>query len=297
VSDRIKLTLSLGIVLLAFSHAWLTAFLVRVPLTAEGRNHELKSFSFDTIEGGIKSIRTVNTAARDELKKQSPICIPCIAQVGSNQPQPQPKPIPVPAVQVKQANNANLDVFVGSDAQSQQLLKWFNSDPDLVRIKQGVNFQAYGPGNSLYKTRYASIIPESAFPAVVFTRPDGGHIHLASRDQIPATAKELYEDLKQSFRLMQSVYSPSPVKQEAEPVSSPDCPDGNCPVPDQANRRPLFPNLRPANPDSGGGLFPSEPTGFDINLIEGILRRSGYSLETVLVIVALVVGVVIYKLR
>ena len=293
MSDRIKLTLSLGIVLLAFSHAWLTAVLVRVPLTIEGP-HELKSFSFDTVESGIKSSKIVNAAARDELKKQSPICIPCLAQVGNQQP---PKPSPVPAVQVKQANNANIDIFVGSDPQSQQLLKWFNSAPDLIRIKQGVNFQAYGAGNSLYKNRYASIIPESAFPAVVFTRPDGGHIHLASKDQIPATAKELYDDLKQSFKLMQSVYAPSP-KQEAEPVvpQNADCPDGNCP--DPVNRKPLFPNLRNPSPDSGGGLFPSEPSsGFNIQAIEGLLRRSGYSLETVLVVVALVAFVVIYKMR
>jgi hypothetical protein len=197
-------------------------------------------------------------------------------------------------VQVKQANNANIDVFIGSDAQSQQLLKWFNSDPDLLKLKSGVNFQAYGAGNSLYKTRYASIIPESAFPAVVFTRHDGGHIHLASKDQIPATAKELYEDLKQSFRLMQSLDNPTPAKQEQ--ASSPDCPDGNCPLPvDPVNRKPLFPNLRPP-PTPDGNLFPADQS-VNLNLIEGLFRRSGYSFETVFLIVAIVVAVVVYKLR
>jgi hypothetical protein len=281
---------------LAFSHAWLTAFLVRVPLSVvESNSQDVKSFSFDTIENGIASKRSVNAAARDEIKKQFPYCHPCIAQVGS-QPQPQPKPTPVPQVQVKQANNSNLDLFVGSDAQSQQLLKWFNSDPDLLKLKSSVNFQAYGAGNSLYKTRYASIIPESLFPAIVFTRPDGGHIHLASKDQIPSTAKELFEDLKQSFRLMQSVYSPSPAKQTTEaPVSFPDCVDGNCPVPDPANRKPLFPNLRPS-PIPDGNLFPADQT-VNLSLIEGLFRRSGYSLETVFLIVAVIVAVVIYKLR
>lgn len=292
MSDRIKIGLSLGIVLLAFSHAWLTAFLVRVPLPIEAGATELKSFSFDTIESGIKSSRTVNAAARDELKKQTPICVPCLAQIGNNQPQP--KPAPVPQVQIKQANNANIDIFVGSDAQSQQLLKWFNSNPDLLKLKSGVNFQAYGAGNSLYKTRYAAIIPESAFPAVVFTRQDGGHIHLASKDQIPATAKELYEDLKQSFRLMQSLYNPTPVKQEQ--ASSPDCPDGNCPLPaDPVNRKPLFPNLRP-QPSPDGNLFPVDQVD-SLNLIEGFFRRSGYSTEMVLLIVAVVAAVIIYKLR
>jgi hypothetical protein len=64
---------------------------------------------------------------------------------------------------------------------------------------------------------------------------------------------------------------------------------------DQANRRPLFPLRNPANP-GGGGLFPDDSSN-NMNLIEGLLRRSGYSLETVLVIVALIVGVVIWKLR
>jgi len=294
VSDRVRVTISLGIVLLAFSHAWLTAFLVRVPLSVvESNTQEAKSFSFDTIESGIASKRSVNAAARDEIKKQLPYCPPCIAQVGS-QPKPQPKPSPVPQVQVKQANNSNIDIFVGSDAQSQQLLKWFNSDPDLLKLKSGVNFQAYGAGNSLYKTRYASIIPESLFPAVVFTRPDGGHIHLASKDQIPSTAKELYEDLKQSFRLMQSVFSPTPAKQEQ--ASSPDCPDGNCPLPvDPVNRKPLFPNLRPS-PQPDGNLFPVDQTA-SLNMIESFFRRSGYSTETVLLIVAVVAAVIVYKLR
>lgn len=288
MSDRIKIGLSLGIVLLAFSHAWLTAFLVRVPLPMEAGATELKSFSFDTFESGIKSSRTVNAAARDEIKKQLP-CVPCLAQIGSSQP----KPTPVPQVQVKQANSANIDLFVGSDPQSQQLLKWFNSDPDLLKLKAGVNFQAYGAGNSLYKTRYASLIPESAFPAVVFTRQDGGHIHLASKDQIPPTAKELYEDLKQSFKLMQSLYTPTPPKQ-GDALAA-DCPDGNCPVPEPVNRKPLFPNLRqPANPD--GNLFPVDQVD-SLNMIEGFFRRSGYSTEMVLLIVAVVAAVIIYKLR
>lgn len=292
MSDRVKVTLSLGIFLLAFSHAWLTAFLVRVPITGDAPHQELKSFSFDTLKSGVDSAKSVNAAARDELKKQD-ICLPCLAQIGSTQPKP------VPQVQVKQANNANIDLFVGSDPQSQQLLKWFNGDPDLIKLKSGVNFQAYGSGNSLYKTRYASIIPESMFPAIVFTRPDGGHIHLASKDQIPTTAKELYEDLKQSFRLMQSVYTTTPApKQEADQATNADCPDGNCPIPtDPANKKPLFPNLRnPVNPD-GGGLFPVDSNSFDASMVEGFFRRSGYSMETVLVIVALIVGVVIYKLR
>lgn len=298
MSDKTRISLSLGIVILAFSHAWLTAFLVRVPITAEGRERELKSFSFDTIESGLTNKKFINAAARDELKKD--ICIPCIAQVASYPSQPKPQPLP--QVQVKQANNANLDLFVGSDAQSQQLLKWFNSDPDLVKLKSSVNYQAYGAGNSLYKTRYASIIPEPLFPAIVFTRPDGGHIHLASRDQIPSTPRALYDDLKQSFRLMQSVYNPAPKQSLEEIASEPnaDCPDGNCPLPndqDQANRKPLFPLRNPNNPNDSGGLFPDSGSGFDGNMIEVLLRRSGYSAETVLVILALVVGVVIYKLR
>lgn len=295
MSDRIRVTISLGIVLLAISHAWLTAFLVRVPITTEGRERELRSFSFDSIESGVSKRNFVNAAARDEIKKQ--ICIPCV--VAQSTPTQQAPSKPLPNIQLKQENKANLDVFVGNDAQSQQILKWFNADPDLVKLKTSVNYQAYGAGNSLYKTRYASIIPESMFPAIVFTRPDGGHIHLASRDQIPSTPRALFEDLKQSFQLMQSVYSPTP-KQSVEEVaieSSADCPDGNCPLPNidpSANRKPLFP-LRNPNDQGGGGLFPTEP--YNVNVIEGLLRRSGYSLEMVLIAIGVIVCVVIYKLR
>ena len=282
MSDRVKFGLSFGVIFLALAHAWLTAFLVRVPLPEESVFYEQKSFSFDTLHSGIGKKTQVNAAARDEIKQQIPLCVPCLAQVPI-----QAKPLPVGPKQ-------NIDIFVGSDPQSQLLLSWFNTDPALVKLKSKVNFQAYAAGNLLYKSRYASQIPESQFPAIVFTRADGGHIHLASKGQIPDTPAALHSDLQASFEIYRTTLAP-----QAESNKDPNCPDGKCPVvppvaPDEsANRKPIFPLRNPVAPD-GDDLFPGSGM-VNPNMIEGFFRRSPIDLTTI-VLVVLVIAIA-YKFR
>ena len=120
----------------------------------------------------------------------------------SHNPQPHvtpnvPSPPSVPA-RPQVANRHQLALFVGNDSQSRRLEEWFARDPNLASLRTKVDFQVYRPENKLYQQRFASIVPVSQFPAVLFLKPDGGHIHAAGRAMIPATAGALYSDLEAS---------------------------------------------------------------------------------------------------
>ncbi len=127
----------------------------------------------------------------------------------------------------------NISVFVGSDAKSQQLLSWFNSDRQLQALKAKVNFQAYTKDNALYKTRYANVVPVEYFPAVIFSDPSGGHIHAAYRDMLPSTAAELYSDMQRASQLQRQVVQASKQQSSTSPSLS-DCDGVDC------NRDPLL---------------------------------------------------------
>lgn len=162
----------------------------------------------------------VNTSALNEIKQQSGICIPCQpnyrpvvqpqypvvvtpkAPVQPYVPSPNvPQPSPV------QPNTARYQIalFLDGSAKSQQLYNWFNTDPNLVALKNKCSFEVYTPENALYKTRYVNIVPPTQFPAALFLYPDGGHIHAAGKNTIPGTSAELYADFKLGFEKAKSV--------------------------------------------------------------------------------------------
>jgi hypothetical protein len=120
-------------------------------------------------------------------------------------PQPQPAPILPGTTRTLPASNSvlpapkiyELALFVGTDARSQQLLNWFNTDPSLAKVKAASNYQVYTRDNPLYKTRFASVVPPEQFPAVVLQHADGGHIHAAGGNFIPTSAQQLFSDFQQ----------------------------------------------------------------------------------------------------
>jgi hypothetical protein len=144
-----------------------------------------------------------------------------------------------------------LALFVGNDSQSQQLLQWFDRDPQLVHLRSKCEFQVYTASNTLYRARFAEIVPVSQFPVVLFQDSTGGHIHAAGRTMIPGTAAELYGDLRQGYGLYQQArqaqktgaikaagYSWDDSITPTMSLYSQDCPDGICPTEPSDRWRP-----------------------------------------------------------
>ena len=278
-----KLSLSFGLLALVALHA----FLLRAPLPNVQYQSDStpQSFSFDRIERNFANpaASRVNAAARDEVKRQQPGCIDC-------QKTPQQTPQSPRAEESKGQSKPvakfhNLDIFVNNDAQSKAVLGFFNSYPALRNTAASCNYQVYGPGDELYKQRYSQWIPTSQFPAILLTRLDGGHIYIASKGEIPATAAGLHAAM---YSAEQSAIKAEQLAKQVNSVeSSPDCIDGNC-------KKPPFFN-RDRNDESS--LFPSrepDPT----QLITSFFRSQGIGVESAgLLVIAIFVIFLILKQR
>lgn len=208
--------------------------------------------SYDTFKNAPLNTIPVNEEASREIKKG---------------PQQSPKSDPSSFVSVPTNQRCSVALFVSTDAQSQALLDWFNTDKYVVEFRKKCNFQAYTRDNQLYKSRYSSIIPADQFPAVVFTAPDGGHIYVAARSQLPGSASQLMKSMQDAFEVANKARAQRPAN-DAEPpaleVNSPDCPDGSCTPADREpfftpesdrDRKPLFPFLREPEKPSIESLF------------------------------------------
>ena len=237
----------------------------------------------------VKAVAPINSQARDEVKHQrgsrTPIyrptqpqpCIDCQTQrypvviypspsvpsVHHTPSQPRPTPIqpsplipdPVPLITpstpAKAPAKYELALFLDGSTRSQQLQQWFATHEGLAKLKAKCSFQVYTVDNALYQQRFAKVVPVEMFPAILFLRPDGGHIHAAGGELLPSTADALWSDLKTGFELMKSMEPVKPALQAG--IALPgfinqdwgaDCPDGMCP-PNAVDREPLFPWLHP----------------------------------------------------
>ena len=162
----------------------------------------------------------VDVAAQQELKQQlfrwrrtttgRQPCVPCQGSTSRRPSAPADrvvKPLPVdPAepnepdtpdalVDPSDADSATksplprstwqLALFLDDSPLSRRVGKWFESDASLRRLRQQCEFQQYSADNPLYRTRYAERIPVDAFPVVLLQDARGGHIHVASRHNLP----------------------------------------------------------------------------------------------------------------
>lgn len=159
-------------------------------------------------------------------------------------------------------------LFVDGSYQGQQLKSWFESDPNLVRFRNGTDYQVFTPDNRLYQARFTSVISPSQFPAIVVQDSTGGHLHAAGKNMIPGTSAELWSDIQKGYTnykqaksgLMQMTgaiktrgYNWDAEINPGMQLAPQDCPDGICPLPnDDQAWRPLD-RLRPDR--DGGGLF------------------------------------------
>jgi predicted RecA/RadA family phage recombinase len=92
-------------------------------------------------------------------------------------------------------------LFLDSSQQAVALQNWFDQDPELLKLRAKSSFQVYTANNSLYRTRFANVVPTSQFPAVLVQDATGGHIHAAGKSMIPATPQELVSDITAGYQL------------------------------------------------------------------------------------------------
>lgn len=211
---------------------------------------------------------------------------------------PEPvKPVPhVPALadtrERPEAKKYQILLFLDGSEKSAELMQWFGmkgqGDEKLMQLKAVSNFQMYTASNTLYRERYANIVPPEQFPTVLFLDKDGGHIHACGKVTIPDTAADLWDDIRSCYDLYKQAKQGTQVieasnsgviKTEgynfADFVSptlrlennEEDCPDGVCPV-DPPGWRPgdkvrdgldkLFDRKKP---DSLEGIFISWVSG------------------------------------
>lgn len=246
--------------------------------------------NFDSNRYGSPNTLPVNDAARDELKRQilgrriTPYYSPNVTpnRVPNNCPDcppgTQPRPAPAqPNVQpnaqtpgnvqpVKTQERYSIELFVTNDQQSQALQSWFKENSTLAKWTTTCNHNTYTADNPLYKSRYAPLIPPDAFPVVLVTAPNGGHVYAADRYALPQTAASLVTEISDATKLHQSIMAgnnsplpaaPSPpVNAQAATHPAPDyveqCADGNCTPTD---RFPLLDRLRDKSQNNVEGLL------------------------------------------
>ncbi|MEO1617634.1 MAG: hypothetical protein AAFV88_17420 [Planctomycetota bacterium] len=302
MKDEIRIRLSVGLIVLAVLHAVMLGSvftaLHRTPAADTSESWQLPPPQPTSEVGSriqqLPQPSRVNLEAQGELKQQSGYCPPCPPNtIPASEPyrivQPYrvvptaptvPAPIIVtpassstrPATSPEQAKNRyQIALFVASDAKSQRLLDWFNTDPNLVKLKSKCAFQVYTESNALYRTRYADIVPATQFPVVLFQDSTGGHVHAAGHTMLPSTARELFDDLRHGYELYQQTrqaqrtgalktrgYSWDAAISPTMQLSSEDCPDGYCPI------EPVDNTWRPFDRDRDGDrdrLFDRDSSG------------------------------------
>lgn len=277
----VRIKLSIGLVTIAVMHAVLLALVFTALHFAPDSQHRDNRPLLDNLSANDTLYREPTISAPmttplnpihpalEEVKHQAP-CIPCtpalVPITPVRRPTPAPLFMPAPAANATQPAVApakyQIALFVDSSTRSQTLLNWWNTDPQLQSLRSKCDFQLYTPTNSLYRTRYASLVPTEQFPAVLFLRPDGGHIHAAGGNVLPGTASELWKDLQASYELSRSVQSAqtqvlhsadsgllrergynwdAAIQQQTLLTQSPeDCLDGSCTPGDNGRLLPLF---------------------------------------------------------
>ncbi len=251
--------------------------------------------------GGIVNTLPVNSAARDEVKRQqppNPNCLPCI----NGQPRPlvatpsNPliQPITQPMVAKPTTPRYSIELFVlHNDRESERLLNWFNTDSVLQKWRKQTNFNVYTRDSKTYLTRFANKIPESSFPAVLVTDPTGGHVYLCDRYQCdrgsrPESANALTSGIAEAKQIQaetvarqqsqsEQVMSDGPSAKDSllDAIVGADCVDGKC------KPKPFWRSDHDRESDS-------DP-------VQGLLRmfiRPGESIFQIVIILAAVVIIV-----
>lgn len=302
MTSQVKLKISWGLVALVIINAILIVAFDRV--TDQTSRPATEAFALpasryepvhtNTQFESMREAPAVNLDAQQEIKQAGP-CLPCqkpshpqwingerVVHWGPIVPTSQPA-VPFDRVVYPATTSSpplppgpstrrhQIALFVDSTAESHRLKSWFDSDPELMALRQKCEFQIFTSNNTLYRTRYASKIPASQFPVVLFTDPTGGHIHAAGGPMIPDSPGKLYADMAKGFELYKEAKQGTARQtgtREAGAIKSSgyswdasitpnlrmsDCPGGQCPTPDQSWRP--FDRVRP----DGGTFLDGQP--------------------------------------
>jgi hypothetical protein len=220
---------------------------------------------------------------------QYPSLTPSYTYPSSQQPYYYPQPTPAPSYQVPYqaqrpaAKPLKLALFVNGSQKSNAVLQWFTQNPELAALKRNCEWQVYSPTDTLYRQRYASIVPVAAMPAVLWSYQPAGDINQKAAAQIFASGgdlissdAQLVSDMREAYghflhvkqapaaqsidantyyRPTQSIdwnqfAAPTLLLRQASQYSE-DCPGGECPdeqpnfTPEQDDRWRPFANRRP----------------------------------------------------
>lgn len=229
------------------------------------------------------------------VRSQAGPCFPCqqpqivqqpyyVAPYTYTQPYtPTPSPAPTPLAMPRPSNKPHkLALFVNGSQKSNAVLQWFSRNPELAALKNFCEFQLYSPNDTLYRTRYAQIVPVDAMPAVIWMYQPPGDVDGKQAAQVAAVGgadisndAQLVADLRKGYAFFQDVknstasqpsmypYQLQPARSESQfwgqfaaPTlllnqasmddgygNNPPCVGPNCPTP---NQPPLL------QPDDGG---------------------------------------------
>ena len=218
------------------------------------------------------------------------ICLICVNSVWAQQVQLPPPENTLPHLSIFTSP------FYKSMPEHAALVKAFESDPNLAKVKRGTNFHHYTDRDPLYKARYAKTVPPDRFPAIMLQRADGGYVYKATGSNVPSSPSAIFDEMAHYAKL-DPLTGPADSKEarpwrpwqvrdisyqlqgiadvDGPPQDCPDCPGGTCPPRDPGE---VPPSLSPgdssiAPPDSVelGGRHPVRETGAVIVILVGCL--------------------------
>jgi len=132
-----------------------------------------------------------------------------------------------------------------SDKQYQTILKWFDKDADLYKLRRQVHYIPVSTAKAAYQTRYKPNI--EGLPTVRLQNSEGVVVYEAAGDNLPFTPEGLYGALANDVAKAQRCRPILPWRREMERR----CP-GPCPQPDPAPNPNPDEDPEPGPIDDGG---------------------------------------------
>ncbi len=124
-----------------------------------------------------------------------------------------------PAPSAKQGRY-QLALFLSpNDPASDLVSSWFESNAKLKQLKENCATEILTPANPIYRARFANVVLQKDFPAILFMEPDGGHVYAVGRPMLPRDDASLLADMRKGLELANSVKQ-APLMNAMQPANS-----------------------------------------------------------------------------